>query len=142
MNDLILAGQKADALIATEVAIQDRMWGDSNDRTDATHNQLLSAGRAQLDFLDLKLKGVKADDALATIRDTVYPKSWAGFRDYGSNVANLVVAAAFIRSEIKRRIAIGEDTTRTKRGQPYLGDQPNLSSEDAAAALVAQGQTA
>lgn len=136
MNDLIRAGEKADALIATEVAIQDRMWGEANERADAANSELMSAGRAQLDFLDLKLKGVNADDALATIRDSVYPPGWDGLRDYGSNVANLVVAAAFIRSEIKRRIVIGEDTVRAKRGEPYKAGNPYVSPEDAAASLA------
>lgn len=139
MNDLTLAGQKADALIATEVAIQDRMWGDANERADAADNQLLSAGRSQLDFLNLKLKGVNADEALTTVKELTYPSGWDGFRDYGSNVANLVVAAAFIRSEIKRRIVLGEDVTRTKRGEAYRGGQPYVSSDDAAQALASEG---
>jgi hypothetical protein len=137
MTDLTSAGQQADALIATEVAIQDRMWGDANERADAQNNQLLSAGRAQLDFLDLKLSGVPSDLALATAKDGTYPPDWdaTGFRDYGSNVANLVVAAAFIRSEIKRRVLAGEDTTRAKRGQPYVVADPYMSSETAAEAI-------
>lgn len=48
-------------------------------------------------------------------------------QDYGSDVANLAVAAAYIRQEIKRLIAHGADTTRTSRDpatQPYTGDQP------------------
>lgn len=140
MTDLTSAGQQADALIATEVAIQDRMWGDANERADAVNNQLLSAGRSQLDFLNLKLSGVPSDLALATVKDAIYPPDWGGFRDYGSNVANLVVAAAFIRSEIKRRIILGEDTTRAKRGEQYPKDQPYVSSE--AAAEEIKGQTA
>jgi len=45
------AGDQADQLIATEVAIQDRMWGDVNERADSTKNQLLAAGAARPMYL-------------------------------------------------------------------------------------------
>lgn len=129
------AGNLADNLIATEVAIQDRMWGDANERADAAGNQLMSAALAQLVLLQRKLEGDPSEDAVA-IGQEFYPTDWNGFRDYGSNVANLVVAAAFLRSEIKRRILLGEDTTRAKRGEAYKGpDFPYVSSEDAANSL-------
>lgn len=127
------AGEVADVLISKEVSIQDKMWGDANERADSTNNQLLRAGLAQLAFLSLKLAGAPIDEALKSAKDTFYPRDWDGFRDYGSNVANLVVAAAFIRSEIKRRVMAGEDTTRTKRGEPYTTAHPYVSSEEAAA---------
>jgi hypothetical protein len=136
LSEQLSAGQQADQLIATEVAIQDRMWGEANERADSTRNQLMDAAMAQLVLLNAKLSDATAEEALdeATI---YYPEDWNGLRDYGSNVANLVVAAAFIRSEIKRRLLLGEDTTRAKRGEPYVGpDFPNVSS-DVAAALVA-----
>jgi hypothetical protein len=129
------AGATADALIATEVAIQDRMWGDANERADSTKNQLLDAGFAQLVVLHQKLDGVASDTAVEQARE-FYPEDWDGLRDYGSNVANLVVAAAFIRSEIKRRILLGEDTTRTKRGEAYTTATPFVSSEVAASELL------
>lgn len=129
------AGCQADELIATEVAIQDRMWGDANERADAAGNQLMTAAMAQLVLLQRKVEGDTSEDAVA-IGKEFYPPDWNGFRDYGSNVANLVVAAAFIRSEIKRRILLGEDTTRAKRGEAYKGpDLPYVSSEDAAKSL-------
>ena len=128
------AGIAADRLIATEVAIQDKMWGDANERADSTKNQLLGAGIAQLMLLSAKLDGETADFALE-VGQSFYPADWDGFRDYGSNVANLVVAAAFIRSEIKRRLLLGEDTTRAKRGEPYTAATPCVSSEEAAQAI-------
>jgi hypothetical protein len=129
------AGLKADNLIATEVEIQDRMWGDANERADSTNNQLMRAAQAQIVLLGGKLSGLSPDEATANA-SAFYPPDWNGFRDYGSNVANLVVAAAFIRSEIKRRILLGEDTTRAKRGEVYKGpDFPYVSSDEAAASL-------
>lgn len=129
------AGNKADSLIATEVAIQDRMWGDANERADSTHNQLIDAARAQLALTRMRLYGESSAYAVACASG-LYPPDWNGFRDYGSNVANLVVVAAYIRSEIKRRILFGEDTTRTKRGEAYAGpDVPYISAEDARAQL-------
>jgi hypothetical protein len=129
------AGKLADELIATEVAIQDRMWGDANERADSTENQLLRAGQAQLDLTSHILDGHSAQRATSLALLNYYPEDWDGLRSYGSNVANLVVAAAFIRSEIKRRILLGEDTTRTKRGEPYTVATPYVSSEEALAAL-------
>jgi hypothetical protein len=127
------AGQKADQLIATEVAIQERMWRGADE--DNTDDQLLRAGVAQLVLLDAKLCGATVDKALKEA-NLIYPKkNWGDLRDYGSNIANLVVAAAFIRSEIKRRLLLGEDTTRAKRTTTYKGIGPHVSS-DVAAALV------
>lgn len=131
--DLTEAGKKADDLIAGEVAIQDKMWGDSNERADVADGQMIGAALAQLSMLDIKLSEVTtAEEALQYAKAGFYPDDWGGFRDYGSNVANLVVAAAYIRSEIKRRIAAGEDTTRTKRGEPYTNATPYVSSDEAA----------
>lgn len=131
------AGGIADALIDIEVAIQDKMWGDANERADSTKNQLVGAATAQILLVKMTLDGVPPDMALAVAKDASYPKDWDGFRSYGSPVANLVVAAAFIRSEIKRRILLGEDTTRTKRGEPYTVAAPYMSAEEAGAGLEA-----
>lgn len=129
--DQSIAGNQADHFIATEVAIQDRMWGEANERADSTNNQLLHAAMAQLVLLNAKLQGETAEDALEIAKE-FYPAGWDGFRDYGSNSANLVVAAAFLRSEIKRRVLLGEDTTRASRSQPYVTASPYVSSEEAA----------
>jgi len=124
MADYITAAQDADAIIAGEVARQDQMWGVANERADSTQGQLLRAGLAQLEALLLRRDGEANTFGGAP---NVYPADWSGFRDYGSDVANLAVAAAYIRQEIKRLIAQGADTTRTSRDpatQPYTGDQP------------------
>lgn len=116
-------GEIADDIIAREVAGQDAMWGRSNERADASNGQLLQAGLAQ---------GIAVNQR----RDTgtpinepplVWPADWSGFRDYGSDVANLAVVAAYIRQEIKRLVASGADITRKSRDvktQPYTSDQP------------------
>ena len=127
------AGQKADELIATEVAVQDRMWGGANERADSTENQMIRAAQAQLELTIAIISGDYPQRAVAHALLGYYPEDWDGLRSYGSNVANLVVAAAFIRSEIKRRLLLGEDTTRTKRGEPYTTATPYVSSEDALA---------
>lgn len=131
------AGRKADELIATEVAVQDRMWGDANERADSTDNQLIAAAAAQVSAIWAALtmpdEPGGREGAFEVAKENYYPKDWDGFRDYGSNVANLVVAAAFIRSEIKRRILLGEDTTRAKRGEAYTTAKPYVSSEEALA---------
>ena len=130
-----LAGEVADKLIAKEVAIQDAMWGDANERADSTKNQLIMASMAQVALTLNKLDGQSLVEALSEA-SALYPEDWNGFRDYGSNVANLVVASAFLRSEIKRRVLLGEDITRTKRGEVYAGpDVPYMSAEEAAAKL-------
>jgi hypothetical protein len=118
------AGRKADEIIAKEVAGQDKMWGVANERTDSAKGQLLKAGVSQGIALIDKRAG--NPDAFAEPCD-FYPADWSGFRDYGSDVANLAVAAAFLRQEMKRLIASGADTTRKSRDvatQPYTGDQP------------------
>lgn len=125
------AGHLADSLIATEVAIQDKMWGAP--RKDASNCQLLKAAHAQIIYLAMKLEGTDPVAASDLAKAAVYPKDWdvSAFRDYGSNIANLVVAAAFLRSEIKRRVLIGESTDRAKRSQPYETATPSMSSEQA-----------
>lgn len=132
--DHFTAGHMADDLIASEVGIQDKMWGSSNERADALENQMPRAAMAQLDFIIQRDR--KPDHKEAVIlelsQEYYYPKDWDGFRSYGSTIANLVVAAAYIRSEIKRRVMAGEDATRTKRGEPYVKATPFMSSEDAA----------
>ena len=122
--DHAAAGQKADEIIAKEVSGQDQMWGVANERTDANGGQLLAAGASQAYALHAKRAG--QGEAFES-PPPFYPSDWSGFRDYGSDVANLAVAAAVIRQEMKRLIAAGADLTRTSRNpatQPYKGDQP------------------
>lgn len=120
---------KADELIAAEIGRQDRMWGATNERVDISRGQLFKAAVAQQDLLLLKEAGFTDEGAEFAARGRLYPKDWSGFRDYGSDVANLVVAAAFIRQEIVRKIRNGESTFRSSRdsaAQPYEADQPNV----------------
>jgi len=128
--DLYAAGNEADRLIATEVAVQDKMWGEGNERADAEKGQMLEAAVSQLVLVHELNDGEDQERAVAAGLG-FYPEDWDGFRSYGSKVANLVVAAAFIRSEIKRLIYKGEDTTRTKRGEDYRVARPNMSSDEA-----------
>jgi hypothetical protein len=119
------AGRKADIFIAAEIGRQDRMWGVSNDRADSTKGQLFDAARAQLSGLATRRAGLYG---AFDVVPPMYPDGWSGFRDYGSDVANIVVAIAYLRQEAKRLITGGADTTRTSRdpqAQPYAGtDQP------------------
>lgn len=122
--DAASAGWRADELVAREIDRQDVMWGTANERADISNGQLMHAGMAQLDALYARHAGQA--NAFSEV-PSIYPRDWSGFRDYGSDIANLVVAAAFIRQEIKRKLLAGEDTTRTSRNkdtQPFLADQP------------------
>lgn len=124
MTDHTQIGQAADDIIASEVSRQDAMWGRSNDRADSSKGQLLQAGIASAIATEARRGGFEnAFDG----PPPVYPRDWSGFRDYGSDVANLAVAAAYLRQEIKRLIANGAPTHRLSRdpvAQPYTGDQP------------------
>jgi hypothetical protein len=123
--DYIDAGNKADELISAEIAKQDRMWGVAHERADSEGGELMLAGMAQLDALFDRIF-CEEPHAFAETPD-IFPECWSGFRDYGSDVANLVVAIAYLRQEVKRLIAGGADTTRTSRNpdtQPYTADQP------------------
>jgi hypothetical protein len=118
------AGIDADRLIKEEIERQDKMWGVANERADASDGQLMMAGIAQLDALFDRRNGI--ENAFEGAPE-IYPVGWSGFRDYGSDVANLVVSIAFLRQEVKRLIAEGESTYRAPRNpesQPYTADQP------------------
>ena len=121
----IYYGEEADRLVAVEVAGQDKMWGVANERTDSASGQLLAAGLAQAHAL--YSRRVAGTDIQMNNPPACYPTDWSGFRDYGSDVANLVVAIAFMRQEVKRLLAAKADTTRFTRDQakqPYRYDQP------------------
>lgn len=122
-----LAAAQADKLIAAEIERQDKMWGVANERAAVADGQLFHAGLAQLDALLARTAG----DGWPSDPPVIYPRDWSGFRDYGSDVANLVVAVAFLRQEIKRLIEKGESTTRAPRNyatQPYGGAQPAVQT--------------
>lgn len=122
--DSFEAGRQADELIAKEVTGQDKMWGVSNDRADASRGELLLAALAQQHAVNERRCGkINAFDPDKPT--SPYPDDWSGFRSYGGDVPNLVVAAAYLRQEIKRLIVAGEDTTRLSRTTPYSDkDQP------------------
>lgn len=122
--------ERARALVQAEMDRQDLMWGEVNERADIAERQLMRAGMAQLVALDYRQRGYPCPfAAIGVAARHFYPPDWSGFRDYGSDIANLVVAAAFIQQEIARKLRAGEDTTRLSRdaaAQPYLADQPKL----------------
>lgn len=105
-SNQVRAAQLADDFIAAECAKQDRP-----DRDPENTGQLMRAGMAQLDALYARRMKQPAFHETPAI----YPEGWSGFRDYGSDVANLVVACAFLRREITRLIASGASTDRNKR---------------------------
>jgi hypothetical protein len=111
--DILEAERLADRLIAIEIAKQDEMWGKLNERADTSKGQLMHGGMAQLDALYDRHKGLK--DAFDDTRRMIYPEDWSGFRDYGSDIASMVVAIAFFRREAKRKLMNGEGYTRTTR---------------------------
>lgn len=134
----VAAGAKADSLLATEVAIQDKMWGLSNERAAADKSQMIYAAAAQLLLTVLKVEGITSKEATTLAKASFYPTSWDGFRDYGTEdgpiIANLVVAGAFIRSEIKRRLLAGEGYDRAPRPKTETYPErntPNVSSVQA-----------
>jgi hypothetical protein len=116
----------ATALIDAEVDRQDRMWGPENERADVSNRELMHAAMAYLAALNLRQEG----DPRAFIDVPLsFPKGWSGFRNYGSDIANLVVATAFLHQEIARKLRAGEDHTRLSRdaaSQPYTADQPKV----------------
>jgi hypothetical protein len=60
-----------------------------------------------------------------------YPADWSGFRDQGSDVANLVTAAAYLQQEIARRLSLGEASFRTDPApKPKLVPTPSADVLD------------
>ncbi len=122
------AALHADQLIAEEIALTFRLYPGSENEN--AKGELIDAAIAQATFIRGR-DGIRRDYAaahpdvakrfidqtFADVRDGIFPPTWPKhvFRDYGSDVANLVVAAAYLRNEIKRRIFLGEDTHRTTK---------------------------
>lgn len=117
-------------IIFGEVERQNTMWGNTNERADISQGQLLQAARAQAAALTARRCGV--DDAFDGGFDgapTCYPPDWSGFRDYGSDIANLAVTTVYLFQEIKRLVREGKSAYRKPRDpdtQPYTGDQPKV----------------
>jgi hypothetical protein len=110
--DVLDAERLADELITAELAKQNTMWGSSNERADVSKGQLFHAAMAQQDALWARQLGTT--DAFDEAPG-IYPEDWSGFRDYGTDIANIVVAIAFLTQEVKRKLMNGEDYTRTSR---------------------------
>jgi hypothetical protein len=109
----VTAGRK----IQAEVDRQNRMWGIG--RPDHAHGELAQAAVAQTQAVIRRQLG---EVTVFNKAPQIFPQNWSGFRDYGSDIANLVVAGAWIQQEIARKLRAGEDDTRTSRNpetQPY-----------------------
>jgi hypothetical protein len=111
--DVFEAERLTDELVSAELVKQNQMWGRMNERADISQGQLFHAGIAQIDALFDRQNGI--EDAFSE-PPAVYPEDWSGFRDYGSDIANLVVGVAFLTQEIKRKLIADEDYTRLARG--------------------------
>lgn len=125
--DVFNAEMLTDELISAELAKQNQSFGPMANRTDIQSGEFQLAGMAQLDALfDRQNNEPGAFDSPPEI----FPQDWSGFRDYGSDVANLVVAVAFLTQEIKRKLLIGEDYTRLARTaqQPFAADAPLIEA--------------
>ena len=121
--DVFEAERLTDELVSAELAKQNQMWGRFADRVDNMNGEFQLAGMAQLDALFDRQNG--EPDAFDSPPE-IFPPHWSGFRDYGSDIANLVVAVSFLTQEIKRKLMNGEDYTRLARtaAQPYANVAP------------------
>ncbi len=98
--------------------------GEAYERADTSRSELLRAAMAQIAAVGARQEGNK--EAFDN-PPGIYPESWSGFRSYGPDIPNLVVAAAFLLQEIARKIRLGESTIRLPRNhatQPYQGQTP------------------
>lgn len=106
------AGDIAEQLIASEVAKQNIEWySPSNPRGGTNNGQLLMAAMAYMRAVDMVAHNTleRSREALFdTCKAVFFPCDWTGFNDKGTDVDNLVVAAAYIQQEIKRRLMLGE----------------------------------
>lgn len=123
--ELPIVHSQVQALMAVqdEMIRQNRMWGPTSERSDVAQGQLMRAGMAQLVSLGARQNG---NELAFVVTPGIYPQDWSGFRDYGSDVANLAVAAAFLLQEMARKIQAGEDRTRLSRNpetQPFSDTQ-------------------
>lgn len=130
MTDVEQAAAQARLIIATEVSKQNAMWGDANDRADISKGQLLGAASAQLMAVwsaNFEPE-MGRENSFALAGTELFPRDWGGFRDYGSDIANLAVVGAYVENEIKRRLLNGESTYRAPRRADQVFDgscQPN-----------------
>jgi hypothetical protein len=123
----------AEDLIKWEMELQDQMWGAGTDNIEAINDgQFQRAAMGQLTALFEKENG---DPDAFSSPPPIFPEDWdpGTFRDYGTGIANLVVAAAWLTQEIRRRLNNGESRKRSPRDpvrQPYVRVQPNKVYEN------------
>ena len=110
--DVLDAERLADELITAELSKAKAMWGSSSERSDVSKGQLFHAAMAQQDALWARQLG----DARAFDEPpTIFPEDWSGFRNYGSDIANIVVSISYLTHEVVRKLMNGEDYTRSSR---------------------------
>ncbi|WP_315740001.1 hypothetical protein [Bradyrhizobium sp. SZCCHNR1093] len=110
--DVQQAQSKVFELVFAEISKQNEMWGAMNECADVTNGELLMAGIGQLDAVFDRRNG---DETAFDEPPMIYPQNWSGFRSYGGDIPNIIVAAAFALQEAKRLLMNGEDPTRLAR---------------------------
>ncbi|WP_439357958.1 hypothetical protein [Bradyrhizobium sp. DASA03007] len=143
--DATEAQTKIFEMINAELELQNQMWGPNNERADISQGQLFGAGYALLTAV--KDRRQANADAFHVIPET-YPKDWSGFRSYGTDIPNGVVAICFLINEAKRLLMDGVDPTRVARRpdqkynaatglpntvEPEVTTAPEASTESSAA---------
>ncbi|SHG90831.1 hypothetical protein [Bradyrhizobium erythrophlei] len=116
------AAELSRQLVDGEVLLQTKMWGETNDRADISQGQLMGAALAQIYAVGITEFSDTRESAFDQAEMEFFPADWGGFRDYGSDIANLVVAAAYLRNEIKRRLMNGESSHRAPRRADQVFD--------------------
>lgn len=133
-------GDCVDQMIEKEVNVQIAMWGASRLKSSINSSQLLSAAIASASAIwaDRTMPEEPGGRVAAfeVAKENYYPSDWdpTAFRDYGSDVANLIVAIALLRNQVLDMVSNGEDTTRSRRGEPYTFVKPMVTAQQAGAA--------
>ncbi|WP_029081157.1 hypothetical protein [Bradyrhizobium sp. th.b2] len=126
--DAIEAEKTAIEMIMAELALQNGMWGEANERSDIQNGQLFDAGSAKA----MKDRRKANADAFHVV-PAIYPQDWSGFRSYGTDIPNGVVGVCFMIQEIKRLLMDGVDPTRLARrpDQKYNPETglPNIAED-------------
>jgi hypothetical protein len=112
--DFLDATNLVEESITAEIANMNAKWGPVSQRTDILDGQFFEAMLAQADATFDRRNG--EPDAF-DVPPEVFPQNWSGFRDYGSDFANLAVIAAYAQQEMLRLAMFGQDTTRLSRAE-------------------------
>ena len=121
--------------VLREMIVQLKMWGA--DRADNQSDELIGASIASAAAIHYaRLSTSSRENCFADAKSLFYPRNWSpdAFRDYGSDYANLAVAAAYLLNQMLIMRTKGEDMTRSKRGEPYVQASPRMSAVEAGAA--------